>query len=103
MTPTPVSYSPARNQPKLAGQSKSTAFYMTNAVILRINSNIYVLWSVSTKRETKRATTTTGRAGKKIGRKFQKFVKNKKRRKTEKELQHFQEMQISDNESKKNV
>ena len=24
--------------------------------------------------------------------KFQKFVKNKKRRKTEKELQHFQEM-----------
>ena len=27
--------------------------------------------------------------------KFHKFVKNKKRRKTEKELQHFQEMQIS--------
>ena len=34
-----------------------------------------------------------------IDKKFQKFVKNKKRRKTEKELQHFQEIQISDNES----
>ena len=33
--------------------------------------------------------------------KFQKFVINKKRRKTEKELQHFQEMQISDDESDK--
>ena len=29
--------------------------------------------------------------------KFQKFVKKKKRRKTELELQHFQQMQISDN------
>ena len=38
-----------------------------------------------------------------IEKKFQKFVKNKKRRKTEKELQHFQEMQIFDDESKKNV
>ena len=35
-----------------------------------------------------------------IERKFQKFVKNKKRRKTEKGLQHFQEMQISDDQSK---
>ena len=34
---------------------------------------------------------------------FQKFVKNKRRRKAEKELQHFQEVQISDNESKKSV
>ena len=31
-----------------------------------------------------------------IEKKFQKFVKNKKRKKTEKELQHFQEMPISD-------
>ena len=31
-----------------------------------------------------------------IEKKFVKFVKNKKRRRTEKELQHFQEMQISD-------
>ena len=31
-----------------------------------------------------------------IEKKFHNFVKNKKRRKTEKELQHFQEMQISD-------
>ena len=38
-----------------------------------------------------------------IGKKFQKFVKNKKRRKTEKELQHFQEIQISNNENKKSV
>ena len=36
-----------------------------------------------------------------VEKKFQKFVKNKKRRKTEKELQHFQEMQISDDKSKK--
>ena len=38
-----------------------------------------------------------------IERKFQKFVKNKKRLKTEIELQHFQEMQISDDESKKSI
>ena len=38
-----------------------------------------------------------------IDKKFQTFVKNKKRRKTEKELQHFQEMQISDDESKKSI
>ena len=38
-----------------------------------------------------------------IEKKFQKFVKNKKRRKTEKELQHFQEMQNSNDECKKNV
>ena len=30
-------------------------------------------------------------------------MKNKKRKKTEKELQHFQEMQISDDESKKSI
>ena len=38
-----------------------------------------------------------------IEKKIQIFVKNKKRRKTEKEVQHFQEMQISDNESKKSI
>ena len=38
-----------------------------------------------------------------IKKKFQKFVKNKKRRNLEKELQHFQEMQISDDESKKSI
>ena len=38
-----------------------------------------------------------------IEKKFQKFVENKKRRNTEKELQHFQEMQISDEESKKSI
>ena len=38
-----------------------------------------------------------------IEKKFQKFVKNKKRRKTEKELQHFQDMQIPDDENKKSV
>ena len=38
-----------------------------------------------------------------IERKFQKFVKNKRRRNKEKELQHFQEIQISDNESKKSI
>ena len=36
-----------------------------------------------------------------IEKKFQKFLKNKKRRKTEKELQHFQVMQISDDEKKR--
>ena len=34
---------------------------------------------------------------------LQNFVKNKKRRKTEKELQHFQQMQLSDEESKKSI
>ena len=38
-----------------------------------------------------------------IQKKFQKFVKNKKRSKTYKELQHFQKMHITDNESKKSV
>ena len=38
-----------------------------------------------------------------IEKNFQKIVKNKKRRKTEKALQHFQEIQISDDESKKSV
>ena len=38
-----------------------------------------------------------------IEKKFRKFVKNKKRRKTEKELQHFKEIQISDDESKKSI
>ena len=34
---------------------------------------------------------------------FQNFVKNKKKMKTETELQHFQELQISDNKSKKSI
>ena len=38
-----------------------------------------------------------------IEKKFQILVTNKKRRKTEKELQHFQEMQIVDDESKTNI
>ena len=38
-----------------------------------------------------------------IEKKIKKFVKNKKRRNTEKELQHFKEMQISDDESKKRI
>ena len=38
-----------------------------------------------------------------IEKKFQKLVKNKKRRKTEIELQHFQKIQISDDEIKKSV
>ena len=38
-----------------------------------------------------------------IEKKIQKFVKNKKRRKTGKELQHFQEIHISDDKSNKNV
>ena len=38
-----------------------------------------------------------------IEKKFQKFVKNQKRWKTEKELQYFQEMQILDDESKMNI
>ena len=38
-----------------------------------------------------------------IEKKIQKLIENKKRRKTEKELQHFQKVQISDDESKKSV
>ena len=38
-----------------------------------------------------------------IEKKFQKFVKNKQWRKTEKELQHFQEMLISDDKCKKSI
>ena len=38
-----------------------------------------------------------------IEKKFQNFVTNKERRKIEKELQHIQEMQVSDDESKKTV
>ena len=38
-----------------------------------------------------------------IEKKLQKFVKNKKRRKTEQKQQHFQEIQISDDESYKSV
>ena len=38
-----------------------------------------------------------------IEKKFQKFVKKKKRRKAERELQHFQKLKMSENESKKSV
>ena len=38
-----------------------------------------------------------------IEKKLQNLVRNKKRRKTEKKLQYFQEMQIVDDESKKSV
>ena len=38
-----------------------------------------------------------------IEKNFQKLVKNKKRRKTEKELKHFHKMQVIDNESKKSI
>ena len=38
-----------------------------------------------------------------IKKKCQKFVKNKKRMKIEKELQHFQEIQISDDKDKKSI
>ena len=38
-----------------------------------------------------------------IERKFQKFLKNKNSRKSGKELQHFQGMQIPDEESKKSI
>ena len=38
-----------------------------------------------------------------IEKKFPKFVKNKKRRKIEKDIQHFQEMRISKDESKKSI
>ena len=36
-----------------------------------------------------------------IEKKFQKFFKNKKRRKTEKELNHFKEMQFSNDKAKR--
>ena len=38
-----------------------------------------------------------------IEKKFQKFVETNKRRKTEKELQHFYEMQILDDKSMKSI
>ena len=38
-----------------------------------------------------------------IEEKFWEFVKNKKGMKTEKELQHFHEMKVLDDESKKNI
>ena len=65
-----------------------------------------MLWSTSTIRERKKIR-TYGKSNKELNalieKIFQKFVKNKKWRKTEKDVQHFQEMQISDDESKKIV
>ena len=64
-----------------------------------------MLWSTSTNR--KFFFKTYGKSNKELNalieKKFKKFVKNKKRRKTEKELWHFQETQISDNKDKKSV
>ena len=59
------------------------------------------------KQKKKESLKTLGKSNKELNaiieKKFQTFVKNTKRRKTENELHHFQEIQISDNESKKNV
>ena len=59
------------------------------------------------KHRKKRNFKTYGKSNKDINalieKKFQKFVKNKARMKSKKEVQHFQEMQISDNESKKSI
>ena len=59
------------------------------------------------KQKKKKYFRTNGKSNKELSalikKNFQKFVKNKKGRKTEKELQQFQEMQISVDESKKSV
>ena len=56
------------------------------------------------KQKKKKTFKTYGKSDKELNtlieKKFQKFVQNKKRRKTEKELQQFQEIHISDNERK---
>ena len=38
-----------------------------------------------------------------IEKKFQIFVKNKKKRKTKKEIKHFQELQVSNDEEEKSI
>ena len=59
------------------------------------------------KQKKKRPFKSYGKNNKKLNalieKKFQKFVKNKRRSKTENELQHFQEMQHSDDESKMSI
>ena len=95
------------NQLELAIQPENTAFYTENAVILQTTTRIYVQWSININRKGKKTFKNYGKSNKELNalieKKFQKFVKNKKRRKTEKELQHFQEMQILDDESKKSI
>ena len=66
---------------------------MENAVILGTSAKIYVQWWTSINRRNRNALTLT-----------EKFIKNKKKKKTEKVLQHllFQELQLSGDENKKN-
>ena len=79
--------------------SKKIVFYLVKSIILQIFEKIYVQWSTSTSRKEKKFR-NHGKSNKELNalieKKFQKFVKNKKMRKTEKEHQHFQEIQISD-------
>ena len=53
-TPTPVSWSLAKNLMKLTTQAKNTVFFMVNAVILQTVAKIDVLLSISTKRKRKK-------------------------------------------------
>ena len=96
-----------KNQLKLVIQLENTAFYMANAVILQIIAKIYVQWLENICRKGKRSLKNYGKSNKELNalieRKFQKFMKNKKRRGKEKKLQHFEEMQISDVKSKRSV
>ena len=74
---------------------------MRNEVILQKTAMIYVRWSNSTskrKRNFKAYRKSNKELNILIEKKFQDFVKNKKKRERGKELQHFQEMQISFNE-----
>ena len=92
-------FSLAKSALKLAIQVKHTIFYLVNAVIhAMVNKN---------RQKKKKNFRNYGKSNKKLNvpieKKYQKFVKNKKRRKSEKEPQHFQELQIYDHESKKNV
>ena len=48
----PVSWSLAKNPLKLAVQAKNTAFYTANA--LQIVARIYILWSTSTNKRSKK-------------------------------------------------
>ena len=61
---------------------------------------MYMIWSASTNKKRSKISEATEENNNElkdlIKKKFKKVVKNKKRRKTEKELQHFHEIQISD-------
>ena len=68
---------------------------MENAVILWIVVKMYALWLTSTRRKRKKFKNyrkCNKDLNDLIEKKFQRFVTNKKRMKTEKKLQHFQEM-----------